>query len=474
MSVGNEKAYWAAVRQDLMVFLHQAFASNHAGSPLMDNWHIEAIVGALERAISGQERRLILNAQPRIGKSFIVSAVLPAFVLGHDPSARIICVSYSEDLALALARDCRRLMDSPWYRQIFSGTVLTKRAEGELVTDKGGYRLAVSTGGTLTGRGADFIIVDDPIKPEDAYSDLERNRVNGWYGNTLLSRLDDKQRGVLIQVAQRLHPNDLSGFLEAGGGFTKLSLPAIASKTEHVPLRFDQYHLRRAGEVLHEEREGLAQLEALRHQMGEFNFAAQYQQQPQAPEGALFQRSWLPVVDKGPRRGSGQWYLSLDTAASTAETADFTALSLVYHSNDVFYVLLAERGRWTYEQQVKKVEHYINRFGELNAPIVVIFEYASTGISLYSRFADQREDRARFHYYKPKTGKMGRAAQALPIFAGGRVRLVRGTDDQWMEAYLNEFISFPFGRFDDWVDSLSQLVCWAKNRGPIGPGCFLC
>jgi len=231
MTISREQAYWAAVKSNLKVFLLQAFATTYPGKEFMDNWHIDAIVYALTLAIQGKMPRLIINLPPRYLKSFIVSVVLPAFILGMDPTAKIICVSYSDELAKTLARDFRRLVESTWYQKLFPNVRLSKVTEGEIVTTAGGSRLATSVGGSLTGRGGDFIIIDDPIKAEDALSDRARQSNNEWFNTTLLSRLDDKQRSVLILVMQRLHVNDLTGFVEGSGGFHKISLPAIAIMT---------------------------------------------------------------------------------------------------------------------------------------------------------------------------------------------------------------------------------------------------
>ncbi len=468
----DERAYWCIVREDLKAFLHRAFLTIYPGQVLMDNWHIDSIIGALEDCISGVQPRLILNLPPRHLKSHIVSSVLPAFLFGRDPSVKIICTSYSDDLARTLGRDFRRIVQSAWFRDLFPATRLTKVTENEVVTDRGGYRVAASVGGTLTGRGADFIIIDDPLKPEDALSDRAREAVNEWFRSTLLSRLDDKARSALILVAQRLHVNDLTGYLEAGGGFRKLSFPAIATENEVIPLRFGREHWRKVGEPLQVAREGRALLDSIRDQVGSFNFSAQYQQRPSVPDGSMFLRRWFDVINRGPRLSDqGQLMLSLDTAASTASTADYTALTLVYKLNTEFYVMKAQRARWTYEQQKDAVSRYVKAFGCRDSPLAVIFEYASTGISLYQHFSDVNDGRMRTFGYQPKQNKLGRAASALPTIEQGRVHLVRYADrDEWIEPFLDEFTTFPYGRFDDWVDSLSQLLCWAKNRGPMGPG----
>src|SRR5690606_18188107 len=125
-------------------------------------------------------------------KSICASVAFPAFVLGHNPSARLIAVSYSQDLTSKHARDCRLVMESGWYQQVFPGTRLDKRknTEVEFETTARGYRLGTSVGGTLTGRGGDFIIIDDPTKPADAMSETKRATANEFFDTTLLSRLD--------------------------------------------------------------------------------------------------------------------------------------------------------------------------------------------------------------------------------------------------------------------------------------------
>jgi hypothetical protein len=133
--------------------------------------------------------------------------------------------------------------------------------------------LATSVGGTLTGRGGDLIIIDDPLKPDDAYSDVKRNGANEWFKNTPLSRLDDKRTGAILIVMQRLHMDDLTGFVQSlSDGWTVLSLPAIAEIDEDVPISEGRAYHREAGEALSLEREPLAVLESLKGQLGSDSF----------------------------------------------------------------------------------------------------------------------------------------------------------------------------------------------------------
>lgn len=187
----------AITRLDFPVFIRRGFNSLSPGARFLPNWHIEAMAFLLERVRLGKTTRLIINMPPRSLKSIVTSVAFPAFLLGHDPTKRVICVSYGSDLATKHANDCRSIMRAEWYRKVFPGTRISsmKDTESEFVTTQNGYRLTTSLDGTLTGRGGDTIIIDDPLKPADATSDARRERVNEWYHNTLLSRLDDKVKG---------------------------------------------------------------------------------------------------------------------------------------------------------------------------------------------------------------------------------------------------------------------------------------
>lgn len=457
----KQEAYFAAVKTDLRIFLKQAFNTVYPNKEYLDNWHIDAIVHCLEQSIKGQMPRLIINMPPRHLKSFIASVALPAFILGHDPTAKIVCISYSDELAKTLARDFRRIVESQWYKILFPNVETKKSTENEFVTTEGGSRFATSVNGTLTGRGGDFIIIDDPIKPEDTASDTIRDSVNEWYKSTLLSRLDDKKRSVLILVMQRLHINDLSGFAQDGGGFHKLSLSAIALVDEKIPIGNDEWYERKLDTALHEEREDLKTLNHIKDQMGPLLFNAQYQQRPEIPDGSMFKRSWLQVIEKLPNQTAiGHIIISFDTALSTSETADYTALSVIYSCRDGHFVLFADRGRWDYETLLYKAKQLAEKYKKHN--FVFIVEAAGSGISL---ILSLRKAGHSCFSSSPAMGKTTRACIVLPIIYAKKLFIlnIEGKNN-WVEPYINEIVSFPHGRFDDQVDSLVHALYYAEPR----------
>ena len=166
----------AILGTDFYAFIQAVFPIVSSGDRFLRNWHIEAMSHELSRVLKGETRRLIITVPPRSLKSICASVALPAFALGHDPRRRIICVSYSDGLARKHANDCRAVMRSGFYRQVFPGTRISpaKDTETEVMTTARGSRLATSVGGTLTGRGGNLLIIDDPLNPTIADAILDR------------------------------------------------------------------------------------------------------------------------------------------------------------------------------------------------------------------------------------------------------------------------------------------------------------
>ena len=201
----------AALRTNLSLFIQRVFAEVSPGETYLPNWHIEAMSHALTQVADGKTRRLIINIPPRHMKSISASVALVAYILGHDPSAKIICASYSSDLALKLHNDTRRVMTSVWYRALFPGTVLIKDTQDTLTTSEQGGRWATSVGGALTGLGANYLIIDDPNKADDAGSETKLASAILWFQNVAATRLNNPNADRIIIVQQRIHEDDISG-----------------------------------------------------------------------------------------------------------------------------------------------------------------------------------------------------------------------------------------------------------------------
>ena len=452
-------------RRDLHAFIHLTFLLLNPGARFLDNWHIAAIADALERVRSGECRRLIINLPPRSLKSHCVAIAFVAWLLGQDPTQQIIAVSYAQDLADKHGRDCRSLMLTDKYQELFPATRLSmvRQAASEFETTQQGFRLSTSIGGTLTGRGANVIVIDDPLKPEEAASDAARERVNDWYANTLYSRLNDKSTGAIILVMQRLHEDDLAGKLAAQGGWEVLAFPAIAERDEEFRWNSpygSRRHTRRIGDALHSEREPIVVLEQIRTTIGSYAFAGQYQQAPAPSGGGLVKSEWFRRYSEEDRPQAFDYVLqSWDTANKAGELTNYTVCTTWGVKRQQTYLLHVLRRRVGYLDLKICVKSQAQMFG----PKVLLVEDKASGTQLIEDLvADGVQGVVR---YKPEGDKIMRMSIQVAAIEAGEVYVPHVAP--WLDSYLHEMETFPRGSFSDQVDSTSQALDWIKkNRHP--------
>jgi predicted phage terminase large subunit-like protein len=349
--------------------------------------------------------------------------------------------------------------DAPWYRALFPGMRPARDTGSELVTTAGGSRYATSVGGSLTGRGADLIIIDDPLKAEEALSEPARRRVIDWYGGSLVSRLNDKENGPIIVVMQRLHENDLAGHLLDQGGWEHLELAAIALGESAIPLTNGETRMRKTGDVLHPERESREALDRIKAEIGSLNFSAQYQQRPVPVEGNLIKREWFRRYDLLPDRGSpGRIVQSWDVAMMTGEANDYSVCTTWRLDKSDYYLIDVFRGRLQYPDLRRKVAALATRHGART----ILIENAGPGMALLQDlWRDPPHGMVRPLGQKPEGSKADRMmAQSAKIEAG---HVFLPTDADWLDTLLLELLAFPNARHDDQVDSVSQFLTWAAT-----------
>jgi predicted phage terminase large subunit-like protein len=453
-----EQAFHDAIlRRDFTLFLRRCLMTLNPGSPYLPNWHISAIARLLERVWRGESRRLIINMRPRHLKSLTVSVAFPAFLLGHQPWRRIFAISYGDELSLKHALDFRSIVESPWYRRVFRNMQIARSLQDEVWTTAQGFRRSTSVYGTLTGLGGDVFIIDDPQKPVDAQSDTQRNRLNHWFSNTLLSRLDSKEDGTIIVVMQRVHLNDLSGYLMESGGWEVLSLAAIAEQDETIAIGDNEFHLHRAGEALRPELESLESLERLRREIGSDVFAAQYQQSPVPPGGAMIRRAWLRYYDKLPERTYRARILqSWDTAAKDGAQNDWSVCTTWMLLDNCYYLIDVTRGRYEYP----RLKATAIALAQEYKPHYVLIEDASTGTAL-------AQELKRVHFggatrlLPVERDKIGRLYVNQAKFEAGLVLFPKQAP--FLAELEAELLAFPQGKTDDQVDSISQALSYKRG-----------
>lgn len=454
----NEQSILNALRREEFVqFVAKVYDQLHQGAPPLNiAWYIRAICFRLQSAVHEPGDRLVITVPPRHLKSIIVAVAYVAWVLGRDPTRKLIVATYSEELARDHSGKFRRVVNSDWYKALFPGMEIADERLLEMKTSQGGGRKAVSVNGTVTGLGADEIILDDCLKADEARSQTRRDELKNWLNETLLTRLNDIESGTIISIQQRLHEDDLPAYL-VEKGYEHLSLPAIAIERERIAVADGEVHVREIGDLLDPKRQTREQLDRLRIDLGPQAFEAQYQQNPVAPGGNLVRLEWFGIYDEALERPR---YLKIvqswDTGMTAAPTSDFSVCTTWGYFEDKWWLLDVLRQRMDYPDLKRAVLRLARQW---QADRVVI-EDAGSGKSLYQEF--RAEKTLRPFMWRPEGDKEERLIGVTGQLEAGKCLLP--AEAPWLEAFRSELRAFPHSRHDDQVDSLSQFLQFQLSR----------
>lgn len=509
-----------ACSKDLRLLIREAWPLLEPARPFVANWHIDCVAEHLMAVSAGEIKRLIVNVPPGTSKSSVTAILWPAWEWMLRPHLRWIVASYAEKFAFRDSRKMRLLVQDPGKRA--AGTLIERRgyrgvlallgqawglaedqnAKGRYDTTAGGMRLATSVGGQVTGDHADRIVIDDPVDPRRARSELEREHANLWWDETMTSRfIDADATAVLVQ--QRLHEGDLSGhLLGKDEGWHHLCLPAeyVPATQFTCPAKVKLPSGREItgdvrtepGQLLDENRMTDEMLAPLRARA--YVFAGQYQQRPAPEGGGMFQREWFVgpdarrwLADDLPRLrlGFDRKVWSWDMAFKDTKGSDFVVGQLWgFHGADC-YLLAQIRGRFDFTTTLHVVRAGVEFAPDARARLV---EEKANGAAVINML---RSKVGGLIPINPKESKWARAgavapwseahnvllpaADVIPCPAGytdeaGTFHpLVPTTVDEW----VHEHATFNAGAHDDMVDAHSQALNWAQpresNRQPAMP-----
>jgi predicted phage terminase large subunit-like protein len=410
--------------------------------------HLDLLAERLLDVAQGRLTRLLIQMPPRHGKSEFASAHFPAWYLGTFPERRVILASYEHGFAASWGAKARDRF-AEWGPALWRLWVRKDRqaADDWQVGGHGGGMICAGVGGPITGRGADLLIIDDPVKSaEEADSHTYRERAWNWYRATAYTRLEP--RGALILIMTRWHEDDLAGRVLAeaektGEPWQVVALPALAEAGDVLG--------RAEGEPLWPARYPAPALAAIRESIGPYWWEALYQQRPAPPGGALFQRGWWRFYSQGdlPARFD-QVLQSWDMAFKQTSDSDYV-VGQVWGSVGARILLLDQvRERMDFARTVAAVEALSGRWPQATLKLV---EDSANGPAVISAL----QHRVRGLYpVKPQGGKLSRAQAILPLVAAGNVWLPDPQEQPWVEGFLAETRSFPVGAHDDQVDAMSQ------------------
>lgn len=448
----------ALYRSSLIAYVLRAFDELRPGVTLHYGHHVRAICHKLEQVERGDLKRLIILMPPRHLKSVCASIVFPAWVMGRNPAARIICMSYGLELAQKFSRDTRRIIKSDLSRAVFPELVLDPRRSSaeEMRTTLNGFRRATSSGGPITGDGGDILIADDVSKAEDVASELQRDKVFDWWTGTVMTRFDNPKSGSVILVAQRLHEDDLPGRLIAAGGWDVLEMPAIETNDRLIPLADNVNWRRTKGKVLLPAHMDVPELEEKRREIGTRNFETQYQQAPTPAGGGIIRPEWFGTVPLGTRRSDYEAVIqSWDPAAVPGESNDYSVCTTWGLLGNQVDLLDVHRQQYLQPDLLRAAAKLRQQW----KPALLIVEAIGVGRGVYDHL--YRQDRTGLRPNTPNHGKVERMSQQSPKIEGGQVRLPQSAP--WREQFMAEVAAFPNGKYDDQVDSMSQAL-YALDR----------
>ena len=435
-----------------------------ATDPLYDpNWHHELIAEYLEHIEKYGDRDykiLIITVPPRHGKSRQCSIDFPAYGLGKKPTREIIIASYSSDLALDFGSKTRDKLQETNYQVIFPNVSLKEdsKAKGRWNTNKGGGYVAVGVGGPITGRGADFFIIDDPVKnAEEANSEVIREKIWDWFTSTAWTRLHPK--GVMMIIMTRWHVDDLAGRIINSPEFAHLTkvveLPAIANEDEKN---------RKQGEPLWPARYSLGDLMNTKTVSGPYVWASLYQCSPILTERQEFKPEYYrDITEEALASKQTANYLTIDTAMSKRAQADYCGFCDNSVDKENFWNFKAWRAKLGPEELVDNL-FALHKTRKYTAIGIEKTTY-TWGLKPYID-AEQRKRNTFLPIVElshAQTAKEIRIRGLIPRYASGSIRHVKGRCD----ALLEEQMQFPNGIHDDVLDAAAyqtQLVDKKKSE----------
>ena len=420
--------------------------------------HHEVIAAALEESEAGRMPRLIITMPPRHGKSELASRRFPAWFMGKDPYRQMIFATYNEEFAADFGRSVRETMRTPVFQQVFPGCKMRagSQAADRIQTDEGGLAVFVGRGGALTGRGADLLVIDDPIKDrEEADSKALRDKLWSWFTEVAMTRLMPGGRVVIIMT--RWHEDDLIGRLtdprnpcfnpEEAANWKLLALPAIA--TEDDPMG------RQPGEALWPERFPLESLDQIRR-LNPRGFSALYQGQPTPDDGDYFKREWFKTYNPGELPTNLRYYAASDHAVSIAQDADKTCLLVIgVDEQDNIWVL---PDAWWRRAQTDAVCDGMLDLMRRHRPLLWWAErgHISKAIGPFLRKRMHEEQiYCAIDEVTPAKDKQTRAQAIRGRMAMGKVYFPKFAS-WWPEAQA-EMLKFPSARHDDFVDTMAHI-----------------
>ena len=430
--------------------------------PLSTNWHHKYICDLLQQecerviAQNPKDKDVIINVPFRSTKSLIVTVMFPVWAWIKSPKLRFITSSYSATLSIELATKSRDIIFSDWFKRRWGDVFhikkdqnLKERYENNFV----GMRRATSVGGTVTGQGGDFLIVDDPLSPQMASSATERDNANEWYRTTFYSRLNQPDIGVRIIIMQRVHEDDLTGFLlgrETRLKYKHICIPAKSGDDNIKPKHLEEFYDKDTG-LFWEDRFSQRTLDDYKSALGSYGYAGQLQQTPTPLDSGMIHKDWFKV-DRY-RVDDSVVNFVIDPAYTADQKNDPSALLAYTYKDNKWQIVDCVNVYKEFPDLVKFIQQWVAKNGYTNRSRIFV-EPKASGKSIVQTLV--RETGLNVKEDKPPTkDKVARVSDVSASLESGRVSLLNG---DWNDEFLDQLTKFPAAKHDDMVDCLVMAV----------------
>jgi predicted phage terminase large subunit-like protein len=447
------------VQTEFLAFTMKAFASLNKGSDLGQDKYLKVLAERFARVAAGKTKRLVVSLPPRHFKTFMGSICLPAWTLAHNPSAKIVILTYGQDLADKIAYAIRKILRSDWFGQAFRTRLAKNRTKvmDFLTTDGGGVR-SLSIEGGVTGLGADYIIIDDPVEIKDCDNAKRLERINNLFDNEIQTRLDRPKKGCIVIIAHRISENDLPGHVLQKGGWKQLKLPLIAMRSRTYDLGDGEVWERKKGELLRPDAFTKQDIRRLRDSK-QPGFETLQQQNPGGRDRLRIKAEFFPAFSADQPMGQSPVVLSIEPGQKGGPTNSFSVIQ-AWAPKDGAHLLLDQ---WREHASYPEFRSQTRQFIRTYRPSAVLIEDTGLGPSLMSEIKAQNG--MELVPITPVGDKVERLRRHRGAIRDGLVRLPQGA--AWHAEFISEATQFPYGLFDDQMDALSQYLDWiAEHPNP--------
>jgi predicted phage terminase large subunit-like protein len=426
-------------------------------------WHIDCLAEHLQAVARGDIRRLLITIPPRHGKSLITSVFFPSWVWIDRPESRWLCASYAESLAVRDNVRARRIITSAWYQNAWSRFELSgdQATKQRYENNRGGHRIAVGIGGSATGEGGDFLLVDDAHNVSEVQSDAVRKATLDWYDTVFATRANDPARSARVVIGQKVHEDDLAAHLLQQGGWTHLNLPAQFEGDRRKTVIGWSDPRTTEGELLWPMRFGETEITEARRTLGAFAFSAQYQQRPAPAEGGIVRKAWWRFYRELPKLDS--MILSLDCTFKGTSDADYVVIQCWGAAGANRYLIDQVRRQMNFPETKAAFITMCHKWPEARARVI---EAKANGQAIVDSLQAAISGIIPF---SPTDSKEARLASVSPQIESGNVFLPDPQLNPWVSELIEEFSIFPRGRHDDQIDAAVQaLLRFEHNSMRLG------